>query len=306
LNLHVRVYITKRNSRNIFPKTHGESTPFKCRVNGVLYMMNALTSTVFVIAIVYSLCVGTLEIVTSATLHIPSDCSTQVEINEETSKPKVFTIGKWLIVDGVVCISYALTKLMKRYPELTCSCPEWGHNARADEDDEVVHQVEDQEEEERGGREGENVEEKEEEATNSNFTMSSINETTPPARSSGGSERRDAPSISSAVAVLTILAHRGDVPYARSSPHLNWKVSSKSRAGGFQQQPPSFIGKLFPWIDLVADVSLLFRFAWAVAGTSMFWKCVQAKRIGTIFLMGITQTFIICAIRLCQSCSRFR
>jgi len=248
--------------------------------------MNTFTSTVFVLAILYSLCIGTLEVVISATLQIPSDCLAQ-EL-QTRSTPGTVTIGIWLIVDGLMCLSYALTKFVKRYPELTCTCQEC---TQGDEEE-----VEEQQEEEQKQEQKQEREQEQEEKTAGNFMMSSIDENAVRADRSTTRELR-APHT----AVTSVLAprkHRGDVPYARNSPHLNRRISSKSRAGGFW--PSSIYDNFFPWIDLFAEVTLVFRFAWAITGTLLLWECVQSKQMGTIFLMGIVQTFIICAIRFLQ------
>ena len=86
-------------------------------------MMGLLTSVVFVVANLYCLCVGVLEVAVSASLQIPSFCSTDGGV----------TIGTWLIVDGPIIICYASLKFVKRYQELTCDSSE-PLESRANED----------------------------------------------------------------------------------------------------------------------------------------------------------------------------
>jgi hypothetical protein len=96
-------------------------------------------------------------------------------------------------------------------------------------------------------------------------------------------------------------ARCGDVPHVRSSPHLNRRLSRKSRAGGFPSN--SSILTLFPYIDLLVEVAMLFKLAWAITGTVLLWDCVQHNdndMVRTIFTLAVTQTYIICAIKLAR------
>ena len=214
--------------------------------------MNLLTSFVFVIASLYCLTVGVLEVAVSAALQIPSFCSTGY-----TADSRGVTLGTWLIVDGIIIICYISVKFVNCYSELTCdsSCGKHAFDSRTGSENDV----------EIGARARAEV------------------------RTGTGGREEEKKEV-----------HRGDVPHIRSSPHIN-RLSSKRRAGGFPSN--NSIITMFPYIDLFVDVAMLFKFAWAITGTALLWNCVQDSNndmIRTIFTLAVTQTYIICAIRLAR------